>query len=173
MLIISFAVSVFLAAQKAKRDNFDSELIFNLAFAVFISGVLGARIFYVIENLRYYLSNPLEVVMLQRGGLSWFGGFILGASYGIIYLKARHLSVYKTLDLLIPFLALGQAIGRIGCLLNGCCFGRSWPIPIQMYSSLALLLIFYLLRLKQERIHKEGEILFTYIFLYSLKRFFV
>jgi phosphatidylglycerol:prolipoprotein diacylglycerol transferase len=173
MLIVAFGVSLFLALQEAKRENFDSEVIFNLAFAVFIFGVLGARIFYVVENLKYYLSNPLEVIMLQRGGLSWFGGFILGASYGILYLRARRLSVYKTLDLIIPFLALGQAIGRIGCLLNGCCFGRSSPIPIQMYSSLALLLIFYLLRLKQEKMHKEGELLFTYIFLYSLKRFFI
>ena len=173
MLIVSFTVSVFLASLEAKRENFDSEVIFNFAFAVFIFGVVGARLFYVFENLRYYLLNPLEVLMLQRGGLSWFGGFILGISYGIIYLRARHLSVYKTLDLIIPFLALAQAIGRIGCLLNGCCFGRSSPIPIQAYSSLALLLIFYLLRLKQEKPHKEGELLFTYIFLYSLKRFFV
>jgi phosphatidylglycerol:prolipoprotein diacylglycerol transferase len=185
ILVLAFGVSSLLAVQEAKRRGFEGEVIFNFVFAVFIAGILGARLFYVIENLNYYLKNPLEIIFLQRGGLSWFGGFILGAAYGVLYLKMRNLSVYKTLDLISPFLALGQAIGRIGCFANGCCFGKAssfgiyFPvyretlIPTQIYSSLALLLIFVFLRLKQERPHRGGEVIFTYVFLYSLKRFFI
>jgi phosphatidylglycerol:prolipoprotein diacylglycerol transferase len=123
--------------------------------------------------------------MLQHGGMSWFGGLTLGGLCGLIYLKKKQLSVYKVLDLIVPFLALAQAIGRIGCLLNGCCFGKvsnfgiyfplhqATLIPTQLYSSLLLLLIFIILRFLQERPHQPGQILFTYLLLYSLKRFFI
>jgi phosphatidylglycerol:prolipoprotein diacylglycerol transferase len=146
---------------------------------------MGARILYVIENTSYYLRNPIEVIMLQRGGLSWFGGLIFGLISGVIYLKKKNLSVYKTFDLIIPFVALGQAIGRIGCLLNGCCFGKLSKfglyyqvhklvlVPTQVYSSLSLIFIFIILRFLQDRPHKEGTIFFVYLILYSLKRFFI
>ena len=171
MLVVAFFVSTALAAQKAKKQNINPDIIFNFSFIVFISGVIGSRIFYVIENLGYYVKNPLEIIMLQHGGLSWFGGLLMGSLMGTIYLKNKKLAVYKTLDLVIPFVALGQAIGRIGCLLNGCCFGKTL-IPIQTYSSLILIFIFMALRFLQDGAHKDGEIFFTYILLYSIKRFF-
>ena len=123
--------------------------------------------------------------MLQLGGLSWFGGLILGFLSGTVYLKKKKLSVYRILDLMSPFVALGQAIGRIGCLLNGCCFGKIskfglyFPvhklvlIPTQICSSLALVFIFIILRFLQDRPHKEGEIFFAYLLFYSIKRFFI
>jgi len=122
---------------------------------------------------------------LQRGGLSWFGGLILGALAGGIYVKIKKLSVYKIGDLMMPFIALGQAIGRIGCLLNGCCFGKPSSygiyfkvhdavlVPTQLYSSLLLLVIFIILRFMQEKPHRQGEVLFSYFLLYSTKRFFI
>lgn len=183
MLALAFAAGVSLAGRQAKRENVNPEIIFNFSFLVFISGIIGARVFYIIGNLGYYLKNPAEIIMLQRGGLAWFGGLILGTACGIIYLKKKSLPLCKTLDLVIPFVALGQAIGRIGCLLNGCCFGRAsrsglyfdvhsdYLIPTQLYSSLLLTVIFIILRLLQDRPHKEGEIFYSYLFLYSLKRF--
>jgi len=74
MLVVAFAVSSFLAGRQAKREGIDPEKIFNLSLVVFIFGVIGARIFYVAENIGYYAKNPLESIMLQHGGLSWFGG---------------------------------------------------------------------------------------------------
>lgn len=184
-LVVAFTVSSFLARQQAKKGNFNLDFIFNLLFSVFIFGVIGARIFYIIENFPYYLNNPLEIIMLQHGGLSWFGGLILGVLTGTIYIKKKRLNILKTLDLVIPFVALGQAIGRVGCLLNGCCYGResrfgiyfpvhnAFLIPTQLYSSLILILIFVILRLFQDKKHKDGQIFFTYIFLYSAGRFFI
>ena len=172
MLAIAFLVSLTLATIQAKRNNINSDIIANLSLLVFISGIIGARILYIIENIGYYIKNPPETIMLQHGGLSWFGGLAFGIFFGIFYLKKKNLSVYKILDLMVPYVSLGQAIGRIGCLLNGCCFG-STIIPVQIYSSLILIFIFIILRLLQDRPHKEGEILFIYLLLYSLKRFFI
>jgi len=172
MLAIAFLVSLTLVTIQAKRNNINSDIISSLSLLVFISGIIGARILYIIENIGYYIKNPLEAIMLQHGGLSWFGGLAFGMFFGIFYLKKKNLSVYKIMDLIVPYVSLGQAIGRIGCLLNGCCFGRT-IIPVQIYSSLILIFIFIILRLLQDRPHREGEILFIYLLLYSLKRVFI
>ncbi len=185
MLVVAFSLSSWLARQEAKRQRVNPETIFNFLFEVFIFGVIGARIFYVIENMGYYSKNLLEIIMLQYGGLSWFGGLIMGAVSGIIYLRKKRLGVYSILDLVSPFVVLGQALGRIGCLLNGCCFGKvsSYGIyfevhklvllPTQIYSAVILLIIFIVLRLLQNKTRPAGMIFFTYLFLYSIKRFFI
>lgn len=185
MLAIGFMVGSALAAFQAKKEKISPDIIFNFSFTVFISGIVGARLFYIIDNINYYVKNPTEIIMLQHGGLSWFGGLICGIVFGVVYLKKKKLSVYKIFDLLAPYVALAQAIGRIGCLLNGCCFGevsefgiyfeahKSILIPAQLYSSLILIIIFVILRLLQGRPHKEGGIFFSYLLLYSVKRFFI
>jgi phosphatidylglycerol:prolipoprotein diacylglycerol transferase len=121
--------------------------------------------------------------MLQRGGLAIFGGIIFGSAFAWVYIKKNKMGLLATADLLVPFIALGQAIGRIGCLLNGCCYGKPsvfgiyFPalgqklIPTQLYSSLLLFLIFFILRFMQERKHLPGQIMYSYFFLYSIKRF--
>lgn len=185
MVAIAFLIGSTLAAMQARRQNIKAEVVFNLSLIVVIAGVIGARIFYVATNLGDYLSNPSEIIMLQHGGLSWFGGLILGSIAGIAYVKNKKLPVLKMLDLLVPFVALAQSIGRIGCLLNGCCFGKVsefgfyFPvhnkvlIPTQLYSSLILLFIFIFLRVLQDKPHVQGQVFFAYLVLYSLKRFFI
>ncbi|HTY44889.1 MAG TPA: prolipoprotein diacylglyceryl transferase [Patescibacteria group bacterium] len=185
MLAVAFLIASSLAAMQARRQGVSGDIILNLAFVVFVAGVIGARIFYVTEHFEYYLRNCLEVIMLQYGGLSWFGGLFLGSAAGIFYLRRLQASVYKTVDLLVPFVALGQAIGRIGCFLNGCCFGKVSEfglyndtyqaplIPTQIYSSCALLVIFVILRFLQDKPHRDGEIFLAYLLLYSTKRFLI
>lgn len=173
MLGLAFLFGSRLAMQQAKQEGLAPEIIFNFCLIVFIFGVAGARIFYVLENARYYLGNPLEIILLPQGGLSWFGGLALGVICAVIYLKRKHLSVLKILDLIAPFLAFGQALGRIGCFLNGCCFGEAF-IPVQLFSSLLLLFIFVILRFLQDTPQRTtGNIFFAYLLLYSLKRFFI
>jgi len=185
MLVLAFLIAVTLASKEARRQGIDPNFIFNLNFIVFISGIIGARLFYVFENLGYYLKSPQEIVMLSHGGMSWFGGFFLGLASGIVYLKKRKQGVYRTLDLVVPFLALAQSLGRIGCFFNGCCFGKVssygiyFPvhekilIPTQLYSSFLLVVIFVILRFIQSRTHKVGFVFYSYIFLYSIKRFVI
>ena len=185
MMVAAFAIVSVLSTRQAKKQASSPDNIFNLLFAVFVFGIIGARLFYVIENIGYYLKSPLEAIKLQHGGLSWFGGLIAGILTGSVYLRHKKMPIYKTLDLIVPFVALGQAIGRIGCLLNGCCFGRPSEfgiyfkahqailVPTQVYSSLMLILVFIILRFFQERPHREGVIFFAYLFLYSVKRFII
>jgi len=184
-LVVAFFVVTTLASIEAKRRGTNPDIIYNLIFIAFITGVIGARILYVFQNLNYYIKSPLEIVMLQRGGLSWFGGLFLGITSSIIYLKIKKLEIYKVADIVVPYLALGQAIGRFGCFFNGCCYGREsvygiyFPvhdkilIPTQLYSALISLIIFIILRWILDNPHRQGQILFTYLLLYSIKRFFI
>lgn len=185
LMVLAFMVCAYLSRRQASKEQMDAELIFNLCFWVFIFGIIGCRVFYVLLNARFYLDNPLEIIMFQHGGMAWFGGVVFGSAGAILFIKKHKMNMLKSLDLLVPFIALGQAIGRIGCLLNGCCFGRESQfglyfkvfdqvlIPTQLYSSLLLLLIFVILRFRQDAKHLPGEILCDYLFLYSLKRFFI
>ncbi|MFA5437169.1 MAG: prolipoprotein diacylglyceryl transferase [Candidatus Omnitrophota bacterium] len=185
MLVLAFLIAVSLACREAKRQGIDPDFIFNLNFIVFIFGIIGARIFFVVENLGYYLKDPLEIIMLSRGGMSWFGGLFLGLISGLIYLKMKRQVIYRIMDLGVPFLVLAQSLGRLGCFFNGCCFGKEsvygvyFPvhglvlIPTQLYSSFILLLIFIILRFLQLRPHRLGQVFYTYLFLYSIKRFFI
>lgn len=185
MLAVAFLIGSQLACLQAKKQNINPDNIFNLAFIACITGIIGARIFYIIGHMHYYLQYPQEIIMLTSGGLSWFGGLIAGVLSSILYLRSKNLSVPQVLDIMAPFIALAQAIGRIGCLLNGCCYGKvsnfglyfkvhqAYLIPTQLYSSLLLILIFIILRLLQERPHRQGEIFIFYLLLYSAMRFFI
>lgn len=185
MLVAAFMVATVLARQEARRRGIDPELIFNFSFTALLSGIIGARIFYIAEHIRYYLEYPREIFMLQQGGLSWFGGFTLAVICSSVYLKRKKQPIFKIIDLIVPFLALAQAIGRVGCLLNGCCYGKVSAggiyfavhgerlIPTQIYSSLLLLAIFIILRFLQDRPHRQGQVFLAYLLLYSVKRFFI
>ncbi len=100
MLVFAFMVGAALSALRAKKENLNPDTIFNLCFVVFVSGVIGARIFYVIEHIGDYINNPLEVIMFQHGGLSWFGGLIMGLIAGFVYLKNKNLAVKEMQRLL-------------------------------------------------------------------------
>jgi len=172
MLVAAFIVGTFFAAREAKRYGLSPDLIFNLTFIAFISGIIGSRLFFVVENLDIYLNNPLEIIMLAHGGLSWFGGLILGSISGLVFLKIKKAPVLNTLDILAPYIALAQAVGRVGCFLNGCCGGTIFNgIPVQLVSSVLLLVIFFALRFMLRRPHLAGQIILTYLLLYSVKRF--
>ncbi len=184
-LVAAFIVAINLAMRQAKKEGANPDFIFNFAFTVFILGIIGARILYILLDLDFFLRNPIEIIMLQHGGLDWFGGLFLGSVSGLLFLKSKKLNILKVVDLLVPFVALGQAIGRIGCLLNGCCYGRPWQygiyfpvheavlIPTQAYSTLSLLVIFVILRFLQDRPHTQGKVFFAYLLLCGIERFLI
>jgi phosphatidylglycerol:prolipoprotein diacylglycerol transferase len=187
MIAVAFSVGTYLSRRAAKEAKIDPDFIVNLAFLLLFSGLIGARLLYVTLNIRDYMQDPLEILMLPHGGLSIYGGIFFAAVTGIIYARKKGYPVYKIGDLLIPYVALGQAIGRIGCFLNGCCFGRpadsvfgvifpghGQPLhPTQIYSSLAMIFLYGFLRLLQKLNLKEGVVLFSYGLLYSAGRFFM
>lgn len=172
MVAIAFLVSAFLLSQYAARLGLHKEFFWNLSFWMLWGGILGGRILYIILNLGYFIENPLELIMLWHGGLVWYGGFAGGLIAGALYIKSHQASLLDTLDIIMPFVALGHSIGRIGCFLNGCCYGPAELIvPSQIFSSLSLLGIFIALRLLQERPHPQGSIVAAYLLIASLERF--
>ncbi len=185
MMAVAVVVCAFLMSRDARREGLPAEMVYDLVFFTVAGGILGARLFYVILNLSYFLKHPLEIVMLQHGGLAFQGGLVAGVASALIFIRRRNLPLLKTLDLLAPYLALGHAIGRIGCFLNGCCYGRpvSWGIyfpvhmdrlhPTQLYSSAGLFLIFFVVRALPRKKLPDGGRLIAALLLTSALRFFV
>jgi phosphatidylglycerol:prolipoprotein diacylglycerol transferase len=155
MVLLGVASGVGLAVWRASRVGIESEVIFGLAFAMFIGGVVGARLFYVIQYWdqlqdRTLAGTAANIVNVVGGGLVVYGS-IFGAAVGYVYFVSRHgLPYLKLADLIAPSLALGLSFGRMGCLLNGCCFGglthHAWAVsfpdnapPYQHQKSLGLL----------------------------------
>jgi phosphatidylglycerol:prolipoprotein diacylglycerol transferase len=135
MLLAGIVSGVAMAAYRARKGGLDAEVIISLAFWLVISGVIGARLFYVVEYwdekfARLSLRDTLlEVINVPQGGLVIYGGF-LGAAAGFTAFVRKHgLPFLAMADLIAPSMMIGLALGRIGCLLNGCCYGgpTDWP----------------------------------------------
>ena len=187
MVAIGFALSTFFIYRRAPKFNIDKDRAVDITIVVLISGILGARLLYVLLNISFYIANPLEIIMLSKGGLVWYGGFITALLAMIIYIRIARLDFWSVVDLIAPYAALGQAFGRIGCFLNGCCYGMKvspdFPIavtfpcdsdprfPSQLVSSGLLFIIFVILLIWQNRRRFIGEIALAYCILYSSKRF--
>lgn len=130
MLALAFVVGIWFATRQAKKERIPANTILDLSLVALITGIIGARILFVLLNLDYYSRHPFEMIIFWQGGLVYYGGIILGVLCAILFLKIRRLNIWKVVDSCTPSLAIGQAIGRIGCFLNGCCFGKpvSWGI---------------------------------------------
>jgi phosphatidylglycerol:prolipoprotein diacylglycerol transferase len=124
MMAMAFIAGTYLARERAKRRGIDPAKIVDLVFLIMASSILGARIFYVIMNFDYYKSNILDAFKIWEGGLVFYGGFILALILSAWFLKKNKLPFYKIVDIFSPSLAIGIAIGRMGCYLNGCCYGK-------------------------------------------------
>jgi phosphatidylglycerol:prolipoprotein diacylglycerol transferase len=174
MLAIAVIVCTYLCRRDAKKIGVDPDIISDLGFWLILSGIIGARIFYIMTFWPTFENNWLEMIMIQHGGLSWQGGLILGTLAGVWYVRRKKLDLLQMCDLVAPYLALGQAIGRIGCFLNGCCYGTpvSWGVyfpsldehvhPTQLYDALGLLFIFFVLKWFQKHTDVKGKIFVLY-----------
>ena len=130
MLALGVGVSLILIMRKARKEGIDEEAVLDLTIITVLSGLIGARLFYVFfYDWEYYRLNPLQILDFRNEGLVWYGAFILGAAAALLYVRIKRLSFWRTFDLFAPYLALGYAFGRIGCFLNGCCFGTPTDLP--------------------------------------------
>ena len=109
-----------------RREGRDIKFCSDLLFVMMMAGVLGGRVAYVIADFDYFRDQPLKVFRIDEGGLIYYGGF-LGALVAVWVLARMHRESFLKLgDFVITSLPLAHAFGRIGCFLNGCCFGREW-----------------------------------------------
>ncbi len=183
LLALAVVLCSFLLSRDAKRVGISQEVIFDFVFWVILGGIVGARLFFVVLNFSDFAADPKEIIMIANGGLAWQGGLILGGLAGLVFVRRKKLSLTFMVDLSAPYLALGQAIGRIGCFLNGCCYGKeaSWGIyfpvhqsrlqPTQLYDTGMLLGIFFLLKALQRKSLRQGQIFAAYLMLASVERF--
>lgn len=134
-MCLGFLLAILTAARRARRDGSPPEVIHNCALACFFGGVFGARAFFVIQFSDQFPSL-LDLVRIWEGGLTFYGGFLVAVAAVVVYLKLTRRPVLYWLDVIIPSLALGLAFGRLGCFLNGCCYGdvaltgpgMTWPV---------------------------------------------
>ena len=121
---LGFLAGIYYISRQASRYFISIETILDLCLYVLVSGLLGARALYVALNWAFYRNNLVEILFIWSGGLVLYGGVITALLAGIFYVKKKNLEFYKMLDLFTPAFFLGLAIGRIGCLSAGCCYGK-------------------------------------------------
>ncbi len=118
MMVLGFLVPTLLLKKEFQRMGYPGEWALELVTWAAIGGIVGARLYFVLEHLDALAADPLGM-LLGRGGLSWFGGFLLGTAAVVYRMRRLNMPVLPVLDRVAPLLLLGYAIGRIGCLLAG------------------------------------------------------
>ncbi len=195
-LISAFFVCIFII-KKYFKDKISLDFFYDLFPIVVISGILGARLYFVLLSLPYFLKNPAEIFAIWQGGISIQGGIFFGALAGFIFSKIKKVNFLMLGDALIPALPLAQTIGRWGNFFNQEAFGAPtnlpWGLYIEpkfrpvefidnqyfhptfLYESILNFIIFIVLfsLLKKYREKAKGRIFFLYFILYSTARFFV
>ena len=123
-ILIGISIGIFFLFKEAKKQKIDQDKLGDLLFYTILFGILGARIYYVLFNLSYYIKNPLEIIAIWHGGLAIHGGIIAGL-ITIIYLTKKYkLNTLKIIDMSVPSLIIAQSIGRWGNFFNGEAYGK-------------------------------------------------
>ncbi len=134
MLLLGLIAGVGMSIYRARFEGIQPDRMISFAFWLVISGIVGARLFYVIQKREQFdAETPLELlgsmVNMTQGGLVVYGSIIGAMLGGTVYLWRAKLPILKIADIIAPGMAMGLAIGRVGCLMNGCCFGGTCDIP--------------------------------------------
>ena len=134
MLVIGFLLCLELAKALAKRVGLNPELFVNAGMIALVAGVVGARLSHVLENIHQYTdphrtfaANFIDAVNIRSGGLTFYGGFILAFVACVWYGIKQRVPIRLGMDIVAPCVMIGLGFGRIGCLLNGCCYGAACP----------------------------------------------
>jgi phosphatidylglycerol:prolipoprotein diacylglycerol transferase len=190
MVATAFLAGLWTASRRALSTGISSEKILDLGPWLIVGTIIGARALYVISywHEQFAAGSISEIFMVWRGGLVFYGGLIGASMAGILYARLKDLPLWKLADVLAPSIALGSVFGRIGCLLNGCCFGREctlpWAIhfpaghqtyphgvhPTQVYDSLLNLTLYLGLAWLYRRKKFDGEVFAAYLVGYAVFR---
>jgi phosphatidylglycerol:prolipoprotein diacylglycerol transferase len=195
MIALSFAIGIWLAVRRGRSRGVDPGRITDLSIVILIASIVGARILYILPYWDEFAAHPLRVFEIWRGGLTMYGGLAGAFLASALYMRAKRMPFWKVADIVSPSVALGLALTRLGCFLNGCCFGvptsSGWGVrfpphsaagsefygvplhPTQLYDSLVGLGLFLLLLLLNGRLRRDGRLFLLLIGLYGVSRFFL
>ena len=197
LLAVAFIAGLWIAARHARRAHLDPDRVTDLAVYVLIAGLIGAKVGLLVVEWDYYSKNLRELFSLLQSGGVFYGGLIAALPVAWWYVRKHALPGWKAADALVPAVALGQSVGRLGCFAAGCCFGKPtsvpWAVtfrdlyaaravgtpmdtqlhPTQLYESAATFLIFLLLLKVARRKSFEGQVVLSYVLLYSVARFVI
>jgi len=194
-------IGVTLSQNLAKRRQVNPELLADLAIWLVIAAIPAARIYYVVFQWEQYQNNPGDIIAIWKGGIAIHGAILGGTIAAVIFAKIQKVSIWVLADLVMPSLALGQAIGRWGNFFNSEAFGRPTDLPWKLYIPpasrpfdyanfeyfhptflyesiwnllvLGLLLFIFFQSLKPTSPIKTGTLALVYLVAYSIGRFFV
>lgn len=195
MVAMGTAVCMFYGLHLVYKDGLDPDKCTNVGVVTMLSGLLGCRLaFYIIEWEKLQYQPWYEFFFLWQGGLVFYGGIAVGLPVAIVMIRLYKLPMLKLMDIGGVIAPLGQAIGRIGCFMAGCCYGAPWesgvcavtftdphslaprgvPLhPTQLYTSGALLLIFLIMLVIRKRRRFYGQVFFTYTLLHGIARMII
>jgi len=174
MVALGCIAALLVMIRYGRKEGIRPERILDVFVFMVISAVVGARFFYVIAFFPKFKDNLLTVFYLSQGGLVFLGGFCGVLVMMIYYSRYNKISMWKLLDAGSPGTMIGYAIGRIGCFLNGCCYGiKIFGVeqPTQIYSSLSGLVIFFALICLYRNKKYDGQIFLFALLFYSIYRF--
>lgn len=191
LLMLGFALAAWRAAKVGPRlYRIVPDAVLDVSLWSLLGGIVGGRIAFVLQNIPYFAAHPGEIAAIWTGGMTSYGGFVGGISAGIVVCLIRKISISDMMDLAAVSVPIGYGIGRVGCFLNGCCYGgacdRPWAVnmtwddnvtrlshPAQLYSAFASVAI-YLALLPLER-HRRfpGQVMLAFAFLYGVYRFLI
>ncbi len=199
LVALAFLVGLWIVGRVSPRAGLDRDAMVNLGIYTAIAGLVGAKLLMVVLDWRYYSANPGEIFSLstlQAGGI-FYGGFILALLTAFLFMRRKHLPGLASADVFAPGIALGHAIGRLGCFTAGCCWGAPthlpWAVtfsdpeahrlvgvplgipmhPTQLYEAAAEFIIFAILYRRLLIPHAPGAVIGLYLALYSSVRFAV
>jgi len=187
MMMVGFLVGLYRALRAARRRGIEPSHVADAALYSLLAGIVGARVVFVLLNWADFSRDLKSVFSVWEGGLSFHGGVLFGAAVVCAYVRAKRIPFLAMADLLAPSLALGYAFARIGCFLNGCCYGVPCNLPLcvkfpelpgpvhptQLYAAGAGLLIFLILTRVEKAQRPSGFVFASYLLLYSMYRFLI
>jgi len=196
LLAAAYLFALYMAVRRARARGIDGDRVLDMGIYIIISALVGAKLLLLIVDFDVFRKNPAELWTLARSGGVFYGGLIVATAVGIWFARKHRLPMWRTADACAPAIALGHVVGRMGCLLAGCCWGRPtdlpWGItfsnlfaasnvgtplhvalhPTQLYDAAAELVILLLLT-GTERKGKPfaGRTFWLYMLLYAASRF--
>jgi phosphatidylglycerol:prolipoprotein diacylglycerol transferase len=191
LVALGFVIGIAWIVREGKIAGIHPDKILDLSFYLILAGLAGSRVLYIITDWERYAARPVDVFKIWEGGLVYYGGFIAALVTGFFYVRKKGLSFLKVTDCYMPGLAIGHGIGRIGCFMAGCCYGREthgflhviFPpdphtlapvgvplIPIQLIETAVETLIFLMLVFVRRKKTFDGEVFLVYLILYSVAR---